>query len=224
MAFPKQKQRIFIFLTIVGLGFAGYYFWYYRTFSIQEIPVIVRMQDKSFRGKVIAILPIGEVKNTDIESLQHLFKDLYDINVKILPSVPIPENVLIKDREQYNAGLLNDYLAGQKQQYFKLMGIIDKDMSVPAYAYLFGLASLSRDVFTVSLTRLRESYYHRKENETLFRSRLYKITMHEYGHTFGLSHCQSTGTCLMRFIGSVRDLDFSDCGFCWICCQRIRLP
>ncbi|BBM86381.1 hypothetical protein [Candidatus Uabimicrobium amorphum] len=220
----KQKYRIITILSLAIIGFAGYYFWYYRTIDIQEVPVIARMQDKRFSGKVIAIQPMGEIEKTHIDSISRLFKELYDIETKVLPVIPIPKKTFMEDRKQYSAGLLNDYLAGQRKNYFKLMGVIDEDMAVPAHAYLFGLASLSRDVFVVSLTRLRESYYHRKENSKLFRSRLYKITMHEYGHTFGLSHCLSTGTCLMRFIGSVRDLDYSDCGFCWVCCQRIRLP
>ena len=217
-----KKARIITTLLFTMIGFSSYYMWYYRTIKIAGVPVIARMQKKPFTQRVIAILPMGDVKKSDIESLSVLFSELYDISSEILPNVPIPPKTFMELEEQYDANLLNDYLVTQKKHYFRVVGIIDEDMSVSAYGYLFGLASLSREVCTISLTRLRESYYRRPENDLLLRSRIFKIVMHEYGHTFGLAHCISNGSCLMRFIGSVEDLDNSDCGFCWICNQMLR--
>ncbi|WP_372367984.1 hypothetical protein [Candidatus Uabimicrobium sp. HlEnr_7] len=214
----SRKYRIIIIFSTALIGFAAYYFWYYRTVNICEVPVIARMHNHEFVNKTIAILPMGKTQKSDITDLQIFFKELYGIKVEILSPIVIPEKAFLQERKQYNATTIKDFLIPRRGKYFRLIGIVDEDITIPQFRFLFGLASLTNGVMTVSLARLGDN----KKNPQIFRSRLFKIILHEYGHTFGLGHCKGEGSCLMQFINSLDDLDNFDCGFCWGCNNRVN--
>ena len=57
-------------------------------------------------------------------------------------------------------------------------------------------------------------------NEELFRSRVRKETLHELGHTFGLTHCMER-ECAMSLSIHVRQIDEKREELCNVC--RVRL-
>jgi len=56
-------------------------------------------------------------------------------------------------------------------------------------SFLFGQAQLEGSVALISLCRLRQEFYGLPADDELLRERTVKETLHELGHTFGLTHC-----------------------------------
>lgn len=220
---PVVRLRFILLIILALFGVWGYYSWYDRTMLIQGVPVLARMVRAGFARQVVAIQPMGKVNAAEIEPLKELFQVLYQIEVKILDPVEIPQNAFIPERKQFNAGIINHELAGKRGNYFRLLAVIDQDMTIADYNFVFGAASLNNGVATISLIRLQEAYYGQNPDVLAFRSRLFKIILHEYGHTFGLGHCEENGPCLMCFIHHIGDLDDFSCGFCWVCNRSIVL-
>lgn len=102
----------------------------------------------------------------------------------------------------------------------KVLGIIDKDISIPILTFVFGEAQLDGIGAVVSCRRLYQEYYDLKPNPQLFLERLHKESLHELGHTFGLTHCH-LWNCLMHFSNNVREIDKKGGSFCTDCYQSI---
>ena len=81
---------------------------------------------------------------------------------------------------------------------------------------LFGLGSKPGSCCICSTDRLRWW----SETDELYRLRLYKLLMHEAGHTYGLSHCKDKD-CLMHYADSVAGLDEQDIYYCGGCARKI---
>ncbi|MFX1597125.1 MAG: hypothetical protein ACFFBK_13800, partial [Promethearchaeota archaeon] len=69
-------------------------------------------------------------------------------------------------------------------------------------------------------TRLREKFYRRPDNSTLFELRILKEAVHELGHTFTLQHCKNF--CIMRFSNSLADTDQKPPEYCASCLNKLK--
>ena len=219
----KYKKISYLLLAVVAVAFACYTYGDYRKISIAQVAIYANMQNTNCANSIVAIQAFGEVKKEDIFPLTLLFSKLYGVQVVLLDNISIPEKAYIKNRKKYDLAVLNDFLVVQKKstECLRLIGVIDKDTTNGTYEYLLGMASLSREVATISLTRLRENCYGRKKNELLFRERLFKLALHEYAHTFFLLHCEND--CLMQFTPQIEYFDRKPLGFCWICLRNFRV-
>jgi len=103
--------------------------------------------------------------------------------------------------------------------YEKILGIVDHDLFVPELNFVFGEASPKAVV--ISLTRLRQTFYHLPENQNLFHQRVLTEAVHELGHTYGLGHCGNP-RCVMFFSNSLMDTDRKGSGFCPSCKNKLQ--
>lgn len=218
----KYRKISYTLLAVITVLFTLYAYGYYRKITIAKVVIHASMQNSSCAGSIVAIQTFGDIKKQEILPLASLFSKLYGIKVTFLENVAIPQKAYLKNRKKYDLAVLNDFLAMRKKtvKCLRLIGVIDKDTTNGDYEYLLGMASLSREVATVSLTRFRESYYNRQQNELLFRERLFKLTLHEYAHTFFLLHCENN--CLMQFTPQIDKFDRKPLGFCWICLRNFH--
>jgi archaemetzincin len=100
--------------------------------------------------------------------------------------------------------------------YTKILAICDFDAYSNGLNFVFGQAHGGGRAGAVYLPRLGQEFYGITSNVDLFQQRLTTETVHELGHMFGLSHCE-TRSCVMHFSNSLRDTDFKDSTFCNKC-------
>jgi archaemetzincin len=183
--------------------------------------------------KTIELQKIGEF---DKSILIKLRKDLeqefnkFDISISIIQdTVPLDEALYNPIRKQYDASKILNSITfhNQKRLYFRILGIMDRDIFTRGLNFVFGIAmspiNILRDpvVALISISRLREKFYRRPEDMGLFELRVLKEAIHELGHTFNLEHCNKF--CIMRFSNSLTDTDEKPVNFCETCMKNLRL-
>ncbi len=183
--------------------------------------------------KKIGLVKIGQVDQSILDTLKaklELFFEEFKISVEYMKvRIPTENSDYNKKRGQYNAlKILNKInLIIQKKNYFRLLGIIDSDIYSKSYYFLLGRASKPKKNnprypvgALISITRLRENFYGRPDDEILFEQRTLKEAIHELGHTFGLPHCHKY--CIMRFSNSITDTDNKPSIFCNSCLKNLK--
>ena len=120
-----------------------------------------------------------------------------------------------------------------RSKYLCVVGIIDVDIKSMKRNYVFGIArtknhiSLEDDRYIdksrlalISLYRLREKFYLRPGNKSLFEERLLKITIHEIGHLLGLKKCDNN--CIMKCKHTITEVDKKPSQFCEKCQKYLK--
>lgn len=155
-----------------------------------------------------------------IEKAKVYVEEVYKEEIKIMDKIPFPEECLNKKRSQYDAVCVlervKDFEGG------KIVYICDKDLYEGNLNFIFGLAEgIGGRRCIVSITRLKESFYGKKENEELAILRISKEIIHELGHLKGLQHCKNI-KCVMHFSNSLMDTDIKDYKICDDCKKKIK--
>ncbi len=94
--------------------------------------------------------------------------------------------------------------------------VLGRDLYVPGLDFLFGLARPAAGAGVVSVERLRNGYYGRPENDTDLLDRAARECSHEFGHLFGLCHCEAP-ECIMCNPQTLDALDRKMTQFCGSC-------
>ena len=102
----------------------------------------------------------------------------------------------------------------------RALGIADVDLFSPIFTHVFGEASLGGKAGVFSLHRLRPTLYGLPEDPALLLARARREGLHETGHLLGLAHCREPA-CVMRFSGSVEEVDLKEDAFCAACLEAI---
>jgi archaemetzincin len=183
--------------------------------------------------KVIYIQKIGNVEPSILiklkKNLKWTLKDYID-SVKILkdeiPIIDFPYNPISK---QYDASYIFEVLDKniKNKNQFRTLGVIDEDIYADTLNFIFGRAKYPKNEFykyhgiaLISVARLKENFYRRSPNESLFELRVLKEAIHELGHTFGLPHCHNH--CIMRFSNHLKDTDDKPYKYCDTCEKKVR--
>ncbi|KPH11122.1 archaemetzincin [Chryseobacterium sp. ERMR1:04] len=179
----------------------------------------------------IYLQPIGtfnDLQKKEIQLTQEYLKIYFQLETKVLPALSndiFPKSVrrIFKDgQEQILAGyVLNNVLIKRKpKDAIVLMGITERDLfPKPEWNYVFGLASYQDGVGVTSMYRfangnLSESNF----NKSL--ERLIKISSHEIGHMFGISHCLHAN-CVMNGTNHLPETDSHFARACSFCQQKL---
>jgi len=170
---------------------------------------------------VILLVPIGEIDKKVTQVLKDDLNKVFKKPVVIGKGMPEPDSAYDHKRKQYLSTTILNAIQGQKEysHYERILGVVDHDLFVPELNFVFGQASSKAAV--ISLTRLRQTFYHLPEDQTLFHQRILTEAVHELGHTHGLGHCRNT-RCVMFFSNSLMDTDRKGSEFCPSC--KSKLP
>ncbi|WP_338604818.1 archaemetzincin family Zn-dependent metalloprotease [Sulfolobus tengchongensis] len=170
--------------------------------------------------KVLLVILSNIEKSIMDELIAHLSN--YGLKVDILfdSRKYLPISAFNWDRLQFDAEKALNFLKNLYDfNYDSIVFIVDADGYVNSYNFVFGLTI--DKVAIVFTSRLREEFYNRKPNPTLFMERLIKEVTHEIGHTLGLSHCNNMG-CVMNFSNTIEDVDKKEAYFCEKCKYKVN--
>ena len=170
---------------------------------------------------VILLVPIGEIDKKVIQVLKDDLNKVFKKPVAIGTRIPEPDDAYNQKRKQYLSTSILNSIVEQKEgiPYEKILGIVDHDLFVPELNFVFGEASQSAVV--ISLTRLKQEFYDLPQDQRLFHKRVLTEAVHELGHTYGLGHCGNP-RCVMFFSNSLVDTDRKGSEFCSKCKDNLR--
>lgn len=139
----------------------------------------------------IFVQPFDDIPSDYVNDIADEIKKVYP-KVKILQSINLPENSYYKPRNRYRADSLIQFLSERTEKNFVTIGITSKDISSTKGKIkdfgVMGLGFRPGKACVASTFRL---------NKTKVGEQLFKVAIHELGHTQGLSHCHEK-TCFMR--------------------------
>ena len=181
--------------------------------------------------KIIYLQGIGTLKKEILfklkKNLEWTFKGIIK-SVKISKKmVPLKEKFYNPIRKQYNGSYILKNLKKEQKisEYLSILGVLEDDIYSRYFNFIFGVAEKPflnhSGIALISVSRLREDFYKRPNNDALFELRVLKEALHELGHTFGLLHCKNE--CIMRFSNSLADTDKKPPIFCDKCKNQLDL-
>jgi archaemetzincin len=182
--------------------------------------------------KIIYIQQIGEIDRIILrllkKSLKFFFKK-FNLLVEILDEkISLTINEFNTSKNKFNADLIMNkfYNESQISTNFRILGVMDEDIYVGTYNFIFGTAKNPQKAFSqlspialISITRLREEFWRKSANQALFELRILKEAIHELGHTFGLNHCENE--CVMIFSNWIGDTDKKPPHYCEDCSSKV---
>ena len=167
----------------------------------------------------IVLVPVGEVDPGALDMLMDDVREILQKAIWVGKGLGEPWYAFNSKKDQFLSTAILKVLLEQKELlgYERILGVVDHDLYVPELNFVFGEASLRAAI--ISLTRLREAYYGRPGNPSLFRRRMLTEAVHELGHTYGFDHCRNA-SCVMFFSNRLLDTDRKGPGFCPECKKR----
>ncbi len=168
----------------------------------------------------ILLVPVGEIDKKVIERLQADLGKIFNKQTEAGQGIPHPDYAFNKGRNQYlSTAILRAIMEGKDDRaHEKILGVVDQDLYVPELNFVFGEASQKAAI--ISLTRLRQEFYHLPQDQNLFYKRALTEAVHELGHTYAVSHCKNP-RCVMFFSNSLIDTDRKGSQFCPECRNKL---
>lgn len=146
---------------------------------------------KTIPAVTIDVQPFNDISSNDVEYVFNELKKVYP-NIILNKSIELPVSSYYKPRNRYRADSIIHFLSQQTIKNHVTVGLTSKDISTTKNEIKdFGVMGLG---FKPGNACVASSFRLSKENK---RDQLFKVTIHELGHTQGLAHC-SEKTCFMR--------------------------
>jgi archaemetzincin len=167
--------------------------------------------------KPVGVVSLGDVPEIALKVIAAHITGYYKLPVQILPPLGHPDYAFDERRFQYDAGIiLKAFESIQFKDHDKVIGVLNLDLFVPIFTYVFGEAKQGGKFALISLFRLGKNPDGSPSPSSLIFERAAKVALHELGHLFNLLHCQEK-KCLMNFSGGVEDLDNTPIYLCRYC-------
>lgn len=172
--------------------------------------------------KPVGVVPLGEVPEIALKVIAAHISGYYNLSVQILPPLGHPEYAFDERRFQYDVGIiLKAFESLNFKDYEKVIGVLNLDLFVPIFTYVFGEAKQGGKFALVSLFRLGRNPDGSPSPSSLLFERGAKVALHELGHLFNLLHCREKN-CLMHFSGNIQDLDETPIYLCRHCSTFLK--
>jgi archaemetzincin len=135
-------------------------------------------------------------------------------SVQLKNAIPFPAAAWYASRNRYRADSLINYLAGNTPAFQVTIGLTNKDISTSKPGYMdWGVMGLG---FCPGHACIASTFRLSKKEEP---AQLFKLCLHEWGHTMGLPHCSIT-TCYMRDAEGSNPFN-EETGFCTDCKKKL---
>ena len=174
----------------------------------------------SAQDKEVLLVSLGEVSQSSVDIAAQALTEKYNVALSV-EQVGLPDSAYYQPRSRYRAEQLLDFLEESYPGYDRVIGLTTKDISMTTEEHedwgIFGLGRVGGQSAVVSTFRLNWDGVARDK----FEDRLYKVTVHEYGHTVGLLHCSASDVCPMQYAnGKVKTVDGSTDVLCEACSSK----
>ena len=152
---------------------------------------------------------MNDFSEIEINKLKEKLHLVFD-NVEVSENIAFPESTYYKPRNRYRADKMLVFLKAQSKANKTIIAICNEDISTTKGGHkdwgIMGLAHKPGNAAIVSTFRLS------LKNREI---QLYKVVLHELGHSSGLPHCENK-TCIMRDAEGGNHLDklFIFCNKC----------
>lgn len=125
----------------------------------------------------------------------------------------------IERNQYYSSRLIADAIPETAKLQGKVIMLVEFDLYVPVFTFVFGEAQLNGKISIVSLCRLHEEFYTGKTDDELLIKRAIKEILHELGHNFGLHHCRDWD-CVMHASSIIEQVDIKGGYYCSSCLEQ----
>lgn len=161
----------------------------------------------TFRVKII---PLGKIEKKTADSLLASIKEILPAT-EMVTHEPMPEMAYYKPRNRYRADSIISWLRNRAGNDEVWLGITSQDISTTKNdnpdSGVMGLGFQPGNACVASDYRLRN------------KKSLFKIAIHELGHTTGLSHCPEKNCCMRDAKGG--NPTEEETGFCATCKKHL---
>jgi archaemetzincin len=184
------------------------------------------------QNKNIALQPLGEYNQQQLEQIRNQLSSFFNIRVLILKPIAIPQQFRDTFAEKYFADSLVSFLSKfLNDSITEIVGLTHKDIytlrertfllknehyPVNESIGIFGLGYNPGKACVISDYRLMSV------DRELLNNRLRKTIIHEMGHNLGLVHC-ADDTCLMSETnGGIAELNKVGGDYCLKCKKKLK--
>lgn len=166
------------------------------------------------KNMTIIIQPFEGMPKEEVEYIASEVRKIYP-NIEVLQEKPLPKDCMNSTKVRYRADSLIRNLNLKAKDGTCIIGLTNKDISTTKGKYadwgVMGLGYCPGKACIISNYRV-------KGEDRL--DKLYKLSIHELGHTQGLPHCSSKG-CVMQDAKG-KDRFSKEYGFCKKCKTHLR--
>jgi archaemetzincin len=164
----------------------------------------------------VYLAPLGTLSEDLLEAIEGCLRPAFELEVRRMHAQAEPLYAFDAGRRQYGSAQILKELVRHCPKGARVLGLTEMDLFIPTLSFVFGQAQLEGCAAIISTARLRQEYYQLPPNIRLLHSRARKESIHEIGHTLGLTHCQEA-SCPMSISTSVRQVDAKSELFCAAC-------
>jgi len=140
---------------------------------------------------IISIQPFEDIDSSYTRSVYHDLSRVYP-HLELKPVISLPKSAYYKPRQRYRADSLIEFLSRCNAKGHVTIGLTAKDISTTKGKVsdwgVMGLGFCPGTACVASVFRLSKGQEHMQ---------LFKVAIHELGHTQGLPHCE-VKSCFMR--------------------------
>ncbi|MFC4233018.1 matrixin family metalloprotease [Parasediminibacterium paludis] len=158
---------------------------------------------------VIDVQPLGSISTSLVQKMLDTLRKHYQ-HIQVLPAQPLPKHAFYPARQRFRADSLIVFLQQNTPANHATIGITNVDISTSKGNITdWGVMGLG---FCPGKACITSSY---RLNKIAIASQLFKVAIHELGHTQGLKHC-SVSYCFMQDAkgGNPTNLETDFCPSC----------
>jgi len=209
---PKIRGTLYV-TTVVLSGMLIWLGYHNSMRELKELfPSPVKMPEWG-APLVIHIQPFDDMHQEEYQYVYREIKKLYP-NTTLLQPVKLPRQAYCQPRNRFRADSLIAWLARRTPEHSVVIGLTSKDISttkgkIPDWGVM-GLGYEPGNACVASGFRLS------KKNHL---DQLFKVSVHELGHTQGLPHCAAKNCYMQDAEGG--NPTGSETGFCDRCRRRL---
>lgn len=205
---PKMSEVVFP--CNLGILFCGAFLRKFFSKIVERIEIV-------FESFFFNIIDLGRYRFSKKMLSKGIKKEKYEGT-----AIQIPEKVHLHPTNKFYQILIDMRIENNLDMIIALTNLPIYSSSSKDVIFLFGEANLDHKTCVVSSLTLKEQFYKRKRNRSLYNLRIQKEVLHEIGHlVLGLDHCENR-LCVMKFCQTVEEIDHKYAGLCGTCQKKLE--